>query len=171
MNKNTINENVELNVDTESYIVYHRYVKEFIRSMYPNESEDKLRKRTNCLADIFIEIDNTSIFESKSERIAKKLLKLEEKADRLQNDLLIVMKELGLSVRQYELYNLLQATKLRAKRVTHVDNDKAEQYKKKMLEAGFLSTEIRQDYMPKIKKYFKSKKDNLGDIAPNLKPL
>lgn len=128
------------------------------------EMNDLTPKQIQTLHDIF----NKPMyygFSRKCESDANKLQKLEVKAKRLQNELVEVMKSLGAGVTHHELFNLLKTTSLKSSRVSEVERNWFEDYKKQLIEAGFTLTEINKYYLPAIKRYFKSKNNNPFNIS------
>ncbi len=121
-------------------------------------------EQIQALHDIF----NTPMyygFSRECESDANKLQKLEDKAKRLQNELMETMESLGLPVNHHELFNLLKTTSLKSSRVSEVERSWFEDYKNQLIEADFAPTEINKYYLPAIKRYFKSQNNNPFNIS------
>ncbi len=121
--------------------------------IYHSGNWDVDEKQLECLVDIF---DDISVhgYQITGETDSDKVTALEEKANKARIKLMEALAGLGVVVSRRELFYELQEP-IKVLRKESVYTKILEPFKKKLFDTGFTPTEIRDIYLPAIKRQIK----------------
>ncbi len=110
-------------------------------------------KQLKCLVDIFDDL-STHGYKITGETNDAKVTALEDKANKARIKLMEALADLGVVIGRKELFYELQKP-IKVMRKESVYTKILEPFKEKLLDAGFTPTQIRDIYLPAIKRYIK----------------